>query len=887
MAVVIDGSGSMQSKSRDLPYYTRQVPKILGDLIGPDDQIGVFATQYACISPAVLLGGVTASSGGSAPFKGRLDDCIGSWRGGNDFEAPVDRAVSFLGSDPAVERLLLFIVDADNLGSGGEEARVKAQVDSARRSGAVTAAFFLRAEGPSPLEGWAQSELDFARRAASSRELVGHMAEVIQRFYGSTGAIARGEVQPGGRARFTATIDPYVSEALVVVAADGRVGALEPTAAAPGADGVETRWRTGQTTGEDGVVRHYTVARLTNPVAGTWTFTARDLDAAGGWLLIQDYAIRVELVTKELGTGQDQPVQVRLIDGRTGKTLRDHDKVPGLELTVKVGGRTVTVRDDGEGEDKARGDGTFTGRVDLDRPGRSEVSLEVRTKHSRRTFHDTLTAVEVPWELSPRVPSTTPVDVPLRLEVEVRAAGGKAPTHAPPTALTVSSAVAGSGGGSTARLVDDGTGEDTTAGDGVYTGTWTPGAAGRTTLRFTGEGGGTVPEATAELEVVQIPWRLVSEVPGRLEVELPNELVVRLEEVSPGAPVPEALVVSTPAGPVRLVDDGSGGTGDAVAGDRRYTGSWTPAELGSVALSVAARPEELARPLELPVLVVGEVDLGPAVPVVLGELSEGDVVEARLDLSGAKVRGRYPLRVASEWPGDGVLVELLDESGAWQALHGEAGRLELSSAGPRVWTLRITVGECPEALESLGTSGGHGGSGGPALVLSVEDPEAGAAVLRVPVEATVLESPWWWCWRHALALAALTLAGLVILGGYTLPPAFDRAYVVVYWDPDEVDEELTNQRLRRVRGSRRRFYRPARIWQGRAPRLEHRSAGAAARIVATRGGLRILPTGPGAVQRLDHDDAWQDLPEDGRRVVLGERYRVPDTSFTFSIERRG
>ena len=441
--------------------------------------------------------------------------------------------------------------------------------------------------------------------------------------------------------------------------------------------------------------------------------------------------------------------------------------------------------------------------------------------------------------------------------------------------------------GRTLVLRDDGTGGDRVSGDGVLT----------TLVRHDTPGSRPLPvrvKTASSEETVHVAQEVVAaslvvdfSLPPRVLVG--EELGIRvLTRGGGGGEVAFPSTMSFAADTtVTLRDDGSGtGLGaDDAPGDGTFSGSWTPSVQGPLTVRLTASGGDAMVPAEASTEVVGAVRFGPPRALVLGELGSGDEATATLDLGQAEVRGTVPLVLSTTVPADSAWIEA-QVDGVWQPLSGGSVELLAQQGGPLAVPLRATVGECPDGLEAGDTvlvvvSGLTFGSGPEGQLLLEE------GRLEVPVQLMVVEDSWLWCLRHLIAAAvALTILGILAFG-YWWAAGFRTTWWVVFVEPDDPDEELTSQRIRSLRGSGKKPYVHARMYVSRGFKLQRGAGGAVARLQALAGGARVIPARGVRLLRLDSDDEWVEVPDEGRRLVLGELYREEGGSFLFKVVSRG
>lgn len=486
LAVIVDTSGSMSSNDR--PRYTMQLSKILSDLLDEDDELTIVR----------MLDNASCSAGVSSALALRLDpknrdafkaalDAHTQTNTGTYYAAAIRTAVDVLTFDESKKRMLLMLADSGGLGScSAELTRV---LQTLRDSGATVAAINI---GLTAGAFDNNPAINFTTAARNSQELVEAVGLVYQRFLGAK-RVQTGEV--GGAVEVE--VPPYVREAFLVVAADGPMLALEQELGNPKADGADLNFRGGgESLGRDNRRRTYRIARLLRPQAGRWSFKALGLADRAGWMLLFDSAVAVRMISPPtVAQGVATPLEFEVIDEITGRRITDFTAIPDLDLTFDVGGQKVELRDDGSGGDRQAGDGILTGEVTFDSPGREKIPVRLESDLLDRTFTIETEVVEASWVTDVKTPPRAEVSTPVDLRVELRPLGD-------PSRLTPPEKIEVLTGGPVVELNDAGRDGDEAAGDGVFSGTWTPEAMGTIHLDYVPQGGTGAMRTTVPLEVI-------------------------------------------------------------------------------------------------------------------------------------------------------------------------------------------------------------------------------------------------------------------------------------------------------------------------------------------------------------------------------------------------
>ena len=410
VAIVIDTSGSMNSN--DTPRYTVQLSKIISELIGADDRLMVvrlpqFETCSSGPDPSLAVSFDAADRG---RFRHVVNSLI-TYGGGNTFATALHTAMAMLGRDPAQPRLLLMLADSGGLDAC--EAPLTAELSALRASGAMVAAVNLDSTAGAFEHNPA---FNFTTAAENSERLVKAVAEVYQRFLGSS------RVQTGPVAgAVKVVVDPFVEEAFLVVAADGPLQPLREGGGNPGAAAIELDLHGGGSTrGLDNVVRGYRIVQLKQPRPGTWTFVADGTGSSAGYMLLQTYSLALRRVGGgTVPVGRKARVELEVFDRLTGKTVKDPDFLSRLQITSEAGGAPSTLRDDGGGLDRTSGDGIYTYETTFEREGPVTIPFRLVGNGLDQRLPVKFDAVKSDWEITASIPGDAVVDTPVPVSVRL------------------------------------------------------------------------------------------------------------------------------------------------------------------------------------------------------------------------------------------------------------------------------------------------------------------------------------------------------------------------------------------------------------------------------------------------------------------------------------
>jgi hypothetical protein len=490
IALIVDTSGSMNHNDR--ARYAVQISKILSDLTDDQDRVAIIHLPQGnlldrfmgnnslnCYAPADRS--LVAELGGSerGQFKDRIDQLLG-YSGPTPFGPPLRSAIPFLGDDRGVPRLLLLISDAEE-GFGNCKDLYTQMLQRFESTGAMVALVKI---GGHQDDFAGNPAIQFREDVLDSRNLIGAVAQVYQRFLGSkkvqTGAVS-GDI--------SVEIGPHVKEAFLVVAADSRLGQLRGRGSNPQAGKVDLDYRGGgQTQGLDGAGRGYRIIRLTNPAAGRYTFAAPP-GTTGGWMLIEDSALTVRLVSQTpVPAHSTSTIQLEVVDETTGKRVTDLPTLSQLTVTGKIGSKTVSLTPNGSG--------IFTGEHQFDAPATVPVQIRMTGGNLDRTFDSSITVDSRPaptGKLESQTAGRGMSGTATLLKVKWSGNG------VPPDRVIATI------DGRRVELSDKGVNGDEQPGDGVYSSSWTPDSAGAKTIHFEAEGGTRTPPVEGEIVVGERP----------------------------------------------------------------------------------------------------------------------------------------------------------------------------------------------------------------------------------------------------------------------------------------------------------------------------------------------------------------------------------------------
>ena len=488
ISIIVDTSGSKLGS--DPRRYTLQLSQILADLSGKEDSLSIIRlpqSEHSCADAANAGLSRPMNQADRNGFQQSLDALI-SYGGDNFFAAPIHTAEAELEKYPEKSRLLLFIADSGGLGNCNAE--LSAELTRLKAQGVMIAAINMGGLGAFDHN----PAFTFTKGAMNAEELVESVAEVYQHFIG-------GKQAQTGRVEETIEVDiaPLARQAFLVIAADGAMTGVEAVTGNPAAEQVELNHQGGgQALGLDGRRRDYRIVRLQRPEAGRWRFKATGLSDPAGWMLLQDSALGFRLMSPpKLAQGIAAPLQVEVYDLDTGQRVADTSRWPGLEANLSVEGQTFTFRDNGQDGDRKAGDGILTALVTLNQLGKHTAPLRLQSDTLDRSTEIEFQVDKIGWLLEAQVPAKAEVGNPLNLTVQAK----PNLTATSPVPLRVIEAN-NPAGVTLASLHDDGLQGDKQAGDGLFSGVFTPLKTGDLSLSFMPQGGSGGLPTTATVKIV-------------------------------------------------------------------------------------------------------------------------------------------------------------------------------------------------------------------------------------------------------------------------------------------------------------------------------------------------------------------------------------------------
>jgi hypothetical protein len=397
--LVLDSSGSMEDN--DPRRLSSLAGMIFTDLAGPHDWVGVVSMRKG----RFVEERITRIGGRRSEVRESVRGL--PFRGSTYCAEPLRQAAKGLEDlrkkDPDARQFVVFLSDGKCPADSGAAVRDAARTlgdDDVRifSIGLFEDAAFEEGDPTRDLRTMASvSDGEFFR--------VKKAADLPEGFAAILGRIVGSEAQPvtleaGEDA--TAQLDGYSYDASFIATGSGKSVVVDE-ATGPGGEPLDLPRRARHAADRDGFYsaafgngagRHYSVLRIDEPSAGTWTFRVDGPSNLKG-LLIQNYALDpvVELAdVRDVYAVGEEVTPRAWLRGKGGDRIEDAAFLEKVEFTVyltdpKGKQRTMTL--------EATDDGTFRGKAALDHPGDYVVRGRARMKTGgldKRTEPFTFTA---------------------------------------------------------------------------------------------------------------------------------------------------------------------------------------------------------------------------------------------------------------------------------------------------------------------------------------------------------------------------------------------------------------------------------------------------------------------------------------------------------------
>lgn len=308
-------------------------------------------------------------SRGDPAFKNELDDHLQQEIANSAFTLAFRAAQGIFdkhqegtagGSD--IPRTVVWLSD----GKPEQPENCRRALDDLKRDGVVVETI-LFGEGD---DTFARSAGLEPRRVTNAREMMKAFAGLFRRMVGAPFQLD-GEIAQQN----TFEMKSHVDEAWVVIYGDKTLGNVELVSPGGGLESASYASDVLDTAGA------YKVAHFVDPAAGTWAIQVQKGGPRVAFAVVQLLDVSPYLITPgQALLGAEVTLLAGVRAGETGQKVTHPDLLSALTMTAEVDGRTVTLRDDGQGGDETAGDGQFSGKVTFSTIGEVPVRLSARSE---------------------------------------------------------------------------------------------------------------------------------------------------------------------------------------------------------------------------------------------------------------------------------------------------------------------------------------------------------------------------------------------------------------------------------------------------------------------------------------------------------------------------
>jgi len=399
-----------------------------------------------------------------------------------------------------------------------------------------------------------------------------------------------------------------------------------------------------------------------------------------------------------------------------------------------------------------------------------------------------------------------------------------------------------------------------------------------------------VTDVTRNLQPVSInspppvtPGRQQSRIPDQGQVGSPMKITVQV--TGNGTP-PDRMIAEVEGRKVELKVDKD-------AGDRVYSGTWTPDTPGprkihvvsdggaevqplDVNITVTDKPAPATPPAPPPLARPGELTLGQGVPVTLARLHASETLQVDVRLVGGSVTRDVDIEISTDFVKRHASLQIKTPLG-WQTLSTTPLKARLTTADPFHWPLRVQTEKCPEACKPDEVH---------RITVLAHITDGSIQRSEIPLHLEIIPELWYICWKTELLTALAVLLTGFIAYGFISPYRFGRR-AGVQISPAEDPSEGYFFPFRAARGSRAGFYRHARLYVTEDFRIHGKKSGGFVRLRADRDMVRIRPENGRAVYRQQADGSWELLSAQQETIARpGTLYRNDQRTVYFDIRNK-
>lgn len=308
-------------------------------------------------------------------FKGKLDAHLKQESSSSSVHLPTAMISSVFAKWPASKQRLVVWV-TDGVPDDSERAAFAIHTSQLQSVGAQVVPIVINRGKTGPLRAAGFSPV----KVSNPSEMVEAFADALR---GVLGAPYKVHNLVQQQQRFT--IKKGVSEALVVVVGDKSLTSAVVTG--PGGK----RWQADFAKDSFQNAGAYRVARIPKPTPGSWRVRVNGGGSGAAYAVIQRANIVPVLKSpKQAIVGAPTTIEVGLKTNAKGAWITDPELLASANLKAVIDGADVVLRDDGQGRDKTKGDGIFSGEYAFLNAGATVVQMQLVHDLSRWTAVDSV-----------------------------------------------------------------------------------------------------------------------------------------------------------------------------------------------------------------------------------------------------------------------------------------------------------------------------------------------------------------------------------------------------------------------------------------------------------------------------------------------------------------
>jgi len=477
IVIIVDSSGSMNSA--DPASYSIQIAKIINDISSENDDLTLITFRSGCT-------GINTSanmSGGNGKSQ-LFGNHIRGGAGGTEFSIPIANSVALLKNKNYSKKMLLIISDEHPRNAISGKCKEKENLEKLNVTKVALKYIYITDKK----DNFSYKPFSQVKTVDSSQGLIEAVASIYQNFMAKAIPPQSGHVINNN---IEININNYVKNAYLVILSEGKVGKIIQStnnhAKTINNNKINLNYKKGETVGTgDKKKREYKIVRLVRPKAGKWSFSFPNLPSGTGWMVIQEYSVGIEFITKIVAEGVPITIRAKLIDEMTKKSLPiDSDMV----LTMKdQNGKIISFSRKGD---------IFVATITPTVPSSASngtikltytTTLTSTKKNINKKQNITVKVEKGSWIINPKTPSVVTIGKIISLDVNLTS-NGNSKILRKPTSIEVKLST-----GKKLRLKS--------IGGLKYRAIWKPKKTGKVTMVFSASGGNKTVSANSEIEVV-------------------------------------------------------------------------------------------------------------------------------------------------------------------------------------------------------------------------------------------------------------------------------------------------------------------------------------------------------------------------------------------------